>query len=77
VSARSGEGVEELQQAIAAAIPAPELELTLLVPYDRGEVISRLHLTGRVKSTEYLEEGTRVLAMVHPRNLGDVQPFVI
>jgi GTPase len=77
VSARSGEGVEELQQAIALAIPAPELELTLLVPYDRGEVISRLHLTGRVKSAEYLEEGTRVLAMVHPRNLGDVQPFVI
>ena len=76
VSARSGEGVEELQQAIALAIPAPELELTLLVPYDRGEVISKLHLTGRVLSTDYLEEGTRVRAMVHPRNLGDVQPFV-
>jgi GTPase len=77
VSARTGEGVEELQQAIAAAIPAPELELELLVPYDRGEVISRLHLTGRVFSTDYVEEGTRVKAMVHPRHLGDVQQFIL
>ena len=77
VSARTGEGVDELQRAIAAALPAPELEVTLLVPYDRGEVISKLHLTGRVKSTEYLEEGTKVVAMVHPRNLGDVQEFML
>ena len=47
------------------------------MPYDRGEVISRLHLTGRVLSTDYVEDGTRVVAMVHPRNLGDVQQFVI
>jgi len=77
VSARTGEGVEELQRAIASALPAPELEVTLLVPYDRGEVISKLHLTGRVKSTDYLEEGTKVVAMVHPRNMGDVQDFVV
>jgi GTPase len=77
VSARTGEGVEELQTAIAAALPAPELEVTLLVPYDQGGVISRLHLTGRVKSTDYLEEGTRVVAMVHPRNLADVQEYVV
>ena len=77
VSARTAEGVDELQQAIASAIPAPELELELLVPYDRGEVISKLHLTGRVKSTEYVEEGTRVSAMVHPRHLGDVQEFIV
>ena len=77
VSARTGEGVDELQAAIAAALPAPELEVTLLVPYDRGEVISKLHLSGRVKSTEYVEEGTRVVAMVHPRNMSDVEPFVV
>ena len=45
------------------------------MPYDRGEVISKLHLSGRVKSTEYVEEGTRVTAMVHPRHLGDIEEF--
>ena len=75
VSARTGEGVDELHERIAQLLPAPELEVTLLVPYDRGEVISKLHLSGRVKSTEYVEEGTRVTAMVHPRHLGDIEEF--
>jgi GTP-binding protein HflX len=77
VSARTGEGVDELLQRIADVLPAPELRVELLVPYDRGEVISKLHLSGRVLSTDYVEEGTRVVAMVHPRNLGDVQDFVV
>jgi len=77
VSARTGEGLDELNERIAQLLPAPEVEVTLLVPYDRGEVISKLHLSGRVKSTEYVEEGTRVVAMVHPRNMGDVEPFKV
>jgi GTP-binding protein HflX len=77
VSARTGEGVDELLSRIASVLPAPELRVELLVPYDRGEVISRLHLSGRVLSTDYVEQGTRVVAMVHPRNLGDVQEFVV
>jgi GTPase len=76
VSARTGEGIDELHARIDELLPAPELRVTLMVPYDRGEVISKLHLTGRVLSTDYLEEGTRVVAMVHPRHLADVEPFV-
>jgi GTP-binding protein HflX len=76
VSARTGEGVEELQQRIADLLPAPEVEMTLLVPYDRGEVISRLHVQGRVLKTEYLEKGTRVKALVHPARVDALQPFV-
>jgi GTPase len=76
VSARTGEGIDELHARIDQLLPAPELKVTLMVPYDRGEVISKLHLTGRVLSTDYLEEGTRVTAMVHPRHMADVEPFV-
>jgi GTPase len=76
VSARTGEGIDELHARIDELLPAPELRVTLMVPYDRGEVISKLHLTGRVLTTDYLEEGTRVTAMVHPRHMADVEPFV-
>ncbi|MBC7591149.1 MAG: GTPase HflX [Salinibacterium sp.] len=76
VSARSGEGIEELLARIAELLPAPEIELTLLVPYDRGEVISRLHVQGRVISTDYQEDGTLVTAMVHPARVADLQEFV-
>ncbi|MCU1534375.1 MAG: hflX [Glaciihabitans sp.] len=75
VSARSGEGVDELLARIAEVLPAPEIEVTLLVPYDRGEVISRLHVAGRVLSTDYREDGTLVRAMVHPQNVDALAAF--
>ena len=76
VSARTGEGIEELLERIAEVLPAPEVELTLLVPYDRGEVISRLHVQGRVISTDYREDGTLVKALVHPARVSDLKEFV-
>jgi GTP-binding protein HflX len=48
----------------------------MLVPYDRGDVISRLHVHGRVLSTDYEEGGTLVKAMVHPARLAELQEFV-
>lgn len=77
VSARTGEGIEELLARIAEVLPSPEVELTLLVPYDRGEIISRLHVQGRVLATDYEEEGTRVTALVHPARVPEVQEFVV
>ncbi|GAB3405703.1 GTPase HflX [Schumannella luteola] len=60
VSARTGEGVAELQERIAQLLPQPDVELELLVPYDRGEVVSFAHANARILDTEYVEEGTRV-----------------
>jgi GTP-binding protein HflX len=76
VSARTGEGIEELLQRVADLLPAPEVEMRLLVPYDRGEIISRLHVQGRVLSTDYREDGTLVTALVHPSRVDDLKPFV-
>jgi GTP-binding protein HflX len=75
VSARTGEGVEELLERIAELLPAPEIEVTLLVPYDRGEIISKLHVQGRVLSTDYREDGTLVKALVHPARMDELAPF--
>ena len=75
VSARTGEGVDDLLERISEQLPAPEVEMTLLVPYDRGEVISRLHVQGRVISTDYREDGTLVTALVHPARIADLEPF--
>lgn len=76
VSARTGEGIPELLARIAEVLPAPEIEVTLLVPYDRGEVISRLHVQGRVLSTDYREDGTLVKALVHPARVSELNEFV-
>ncbi|AMM20561.1 GTP-binding protein [Frondihabitans sp. PAMC 28766] len=76
VSARTGEGIDELRARIAELLPRPEVELDLLVPYDRGEVIARIHEIGRVVDVEYLPEGTRVTARVYPQDASGLQQFV-
>ncbi|MGL4340680.1 MAG: GTPase HflX [Rhodoglobus sp.] len=76
VSARTGEGIDEMLHRIAELLPRPEVEISMLVPYDRGEIISRLHIQGRVTSTEYLDNGTLVTAMVHPARVAGLREFV-
>ncbi len=77
VSARSGLGIEELQLAIARLIPEPNIRVSALIPYSRGDVVSRLHLSSRIITLEYVEEGTKVVAMVRPDMLGELEEFRI
>ena len=47
VSARTGAGLDELRALIADELPQPDVEVDVLVPYDRGDLVSRIHETGR------------------------------
>lgn len=76
-SARTGEGVDEVLAAIARLLPDPSIEVELLVPYDRGDLISALHERGRVLSTDYAEEGTRVRARIMPEYQSVFEPFSV
>jgi GTP-binding protein HflX len=60
ISAASGEGVDDLLGAIAARLPHPEVELTALVPYDRGDLVDRVHREGEILALDHVAEGTRV-----------------
>ena len=64
VSARTGEGIEELRELIAERLPRPAVEVDVVVPYSRGDLVSRAHTTGEVLAEEHLMEGTRVHALV-------------
>src|SRR5690606_18603197 len=63
-SARTGRGVEELRAALEEALPRPEILVDVLVPYDRGDLVTRLHEEGEVLSEEHTGEGTRLQAKV-------------
>ena len=47
VSARTGAGLDELRALIADELPQPDIDVEVLVPYDRGDLVSRIHETGR------------------------------
>jgi GTP-binding protein HflX len=76
-SARTGEGIEEILAAIARTLPAPSIELDLLVPYDRGDVISSLHDHARIVSTDYEEDGTRISVLVTAEHAAALRPFAV
>jgi GTP-binding protein HflX len=67
VSAHTGEGLSELRAAIAEAIPKRSHILTLLVPYDRGDVVAKLHAKGEVLSSEGMDNGLLIRAKVFPQ----------
>jgi GTP-binding protein HflX len=64
VSARSGLGFVELENAIANLLPKPDVEFRGVVPYNRGDLVSRAHLSGKVLEVEYVEHGTKLHAYV-------------
>lgn len=73
VSARTGSGIEGLEDLIAQKLPRPDVEFEGVIPYDRGDLISRVHLSGRVLETEYVESGTRLRAMVRADLLAELE----
>ncbi|MEO3802681.1 GTPase HflX [Nonomuraea sp. B1E8] len=66
VSARTGTGIPELRALIDRELPRLDHEVNLLVPYERGDLISRAHKEGEVLSVEHVEDGTILHARVLP-----------
>ena len=77
VSARTGEGIEELQARIDQALPAPDREVTVVVPYDRGDLVAELHERNRVLELDYDEAGTRVRALVSPEMFAKLDDYLV
>jgi GTP-binding protein HflX len=77
VSARTGRGIDELRRLIDAELPRPEIEVDVLVPYHRGDLISRLHDEGEILDSEHVADGTRVRAKVTPEIEADLTAYVV
>ncbi|MET9696904.1 GTPase HflX [Streptomyces sp. NPDC006529] len=76
VSARTGQGIEELLALIDRELPRPEVEVEALVPYTHGGLIARAHAEGEVISEEHTPEGTLLKARVHQELAADLAPYV-
>ncbi len=74
-SARTGEGIDEVLAQISELIPRPNIRIDMLIPYERGDVVSMLHDEGTVLSTSYEEDGTHVVALVTAQQEGFMREF--
>jgi GTP-binding protein HflX len=64
VSARTGAGLHELRDAIESRLPHLAVEVKLVVPYSRGDLVSRAHSAGEVLAFSHVEDGTLLEARV-------------
>ena len=65
-SARTGHGIRLLGERIEEFIDGQSVELRLVLPYDRGDLLAALHRDGRVVKTEAVDDGIAVTARVRP-----------
>ncbi|GGG69335.1 GTPase HflX [Corynebacterium pelargi] len=75
VSAKTGEGIAELEARVELFLNSLDAHVELLVPFTRGDVVSRVHTYGTVLSEDYSEHGT-VIDVRLPQSLAaELQEF--
>jgi GTP-binding protein HflX len=77
VSALAGQGLAELLAQVEAVLPAPPVDVELLVPYRRQEVVARLYREAEVLSADPGPEGTHVRARVREDQIPWVGEFTV
>ncbi|WIY83651.1 GTPase HflX [Propionimicrobium sp. PCR01-08-3] len=75
VSARTGEGVDALRTAVEDRLPIPQTKVTALVPWDRGDLVDRVHREAELDHLEHQAGGTLLTARVYPDLAAQLEPF--
>ncbi len=65
VSAVTGSGLAALSELIDRRLPRPEVTVTVLLPYTRGDLVARIHGEGELLAEEHTGEGTVLVARVN------------
>ncbi|QRQ79710.1 GTPase HflX [Glutamicibacter protophormiae] len=76
VSAHTGEGIEELLAKVSSSIPRPSVQMEVLIPYNRGDLIAKLHQSeSEILDSEHLENGTRMIVKVRESMAAELETF--
>jgi GTP-binding protein HflX len=77
VSAKTGEGIASALAMVEAELPRPGVEFTALLPYERGDLINKLHQKGEIETLEHTGEGTLVKGRAHEDLAGELAAYAV
>jgi GTP-binding protein HflX len=77
ISSVTGEGIEELLDAVVAGLDARTVELTLEIPYDKGDVLSDVHASGDVRDLTHVASGSHVTVLLPHEEAARFRRYVI
>jgi GTP-binding protein HflX len=75
VSAVTGEGIDKLLAELDEMLPRRQREITVTLPYDRGDLVSRAHREGEVLEVRHGADGTELTARVPLGLAAELDPF--
>jgi GTP-binding protein HflX len=75
VSAHTGDGVDRLRSRMAELVEPTDVTVDVTIPYDRGDLVARVHADGRIDATEHTDDGTRIKARVPVALAAGLQEF--
>ncbi|MDQ3958231.1 MAG: GTPase HflX, partial [Actinomycetota bacterium] len=75
-SATEDVGMDDLLAKVGAELAEMKVEVALDLPFDRGDLVARVHQEGDVLEETYSAGGTHLVARVNRGALGDLAPFL-
>jgi GTP-binding protein HflX len=75
ISARTGDGLDDLMERVERSLPRFPMDVTILLPWGREDVTAMLYRSAEVLSEDAREDGTLVHARVGEREFAAVATF--
>ena len=75
-SAARQRGQTDLLARVAEELSRLSIEVSLDVPFERGDVVARLHEEAEVVKETYTENGVHIVVRLAPALLGEVRPYL-
>ena len=76
ISAKTGQGLDELLEKIGGRLDTGACRVVLLLPYDQGGVVDMLHRQAKVERVDY-GEAIEVEAVCTPVQLGRLKDYIV
>lgn len=77
VSSYTGEGIDQVREAVESMLPRPSVHVHALLPYTEGSLVERIRTDGQLDNIAYRDDGIMVDAFVNNRLSAQVMESAI
>lgn len=77
ISALTGQGIDELLSGIEDILFETYIEIDVLIPFEKGQLLSLFHEKGHVQHVTNSEKGTRIIGLMPRRLVFQFEPYYV
>ena len=77
ISAKTKSGTDEFLKVLSDTAPGKKQEITVLIPYSMGDIVSSLHTNQKVLSEDYTENGTLITLLADSIAYNNLREYIV